>query len=75
MNMIGRSARGDERKALTARNAAQVGIEFGGAGERDELAAPFGAEDAMNEIARVRVGHEHRPYRTPSLQSWLLTPR
>jgi hypothetical protein len=74
MKVIRRSSRSDEREALTARNAAQVGIEFGGAGGRDKRATLFGAEDAMNQIARIRVGHEHRPYRTPILQQWLLTP-
>jgi len=58
MNVIGRSTRGDEREALAARNAAQVGVEFGGAGSRDQRAALFGAEDAMDEITYIRVGHE-----------------
>src|ERR1035438_5719855 len=58
MNVIGRSTRGDEREALAARNGTQVGMKLGGAGGRDERAAIFGAEDTMNEIARVRVGHD-----------------
>ena len=57
MNVIGRSTRGDEREALAARNGTQVGMKLGGAGGRDERAAIFGAEDTMNEIARVRVRH------------------
>src|ERR1039457_6698461 len=44
MNVIGRSTGGDQREALAARNAAQVGIEFGGACGRDQRAALFGAE-------------------------------
>ena len=49
MNMIGRSARGDEREALAARNAAQVGVEFGAASGRDERATLFGAEDTIGK--------------------------
>jgi len=62
MNMIGGSARGHKRETLAARNAAQVGIEFGGAGGWYQRAALFGAKDTMNEIARVRMRHG-----TPSL--------
>jgi hypothetical protein len=36
MNVIGRSTRSDQREALAARNAAQVGIEFSGAGGGDQ---------------------------------------
>jgi hypothetical protein len=67
MNVIGHSTRGDEREALAARNAAQLGIEFGGAGGGNQRAALFGAENTMNEIARVRMTMVHRPYRTPGL--------
>ena len=63
MNVIGRSARSDECEAFAPRNAAQVGKKFGRAGGRYERAAIFGAEDTMNEIARVRVRHG-----TPSLR-------
>src|SRR5580658_7381349 len=57
MNVIGCPARGDERETLATRNPAQVGMEFGGAGSRNERATLFGAEDTMNEIARVRMRH------------------
>jgi len=63
MNVIRRSARGYERKPLAMRNSAQVGMKFGRAYGRDERTAILGAEDAMNEIARVRVRHG-----TPSLR-------
>ena len=63
MNVIGRSAGGDERETLAACNAAEVGIEFGGAVGWYQRAALFRAEDTMNDIARIRVRH-----RTPSLR-------
>src|ERR1035438_5813840 len=63
MNMIGGSARGHKRETLAARNAAQVGIEFGGTGGWYQRTTLFGAEDTMNEIARVRMRHG-----TPSLR-------
>jgi hypothetical protein len=63
MNVIGRSTRSDKRETLAVCNAAQVGIEFGSAGGWDQRTALLGAEDAMNEIARVRMRHD-----APSLQ-------
>jgi len=56
--VIGCSARSDEREALTARNAAQVGIEFDRAVSRNQRTPLFGAEDAMDKIARVCMGHD-----------------
>ena len=60
MNMIGRPARCDQRKALAARNAAQVSIELDGTGGGDERAALFGAEDTMNEIGDQLRERENR---------------
>jgi hypothetical protein len=57
MNVIRCSACGDEREALAASDAAQVGIKLGCSGCGNERAAIFGAENTMNEIARVRVRH------------------
>lgn len=63
MDVVRRSACRDERETLATRNAAQVSVELGCAGGGNQGAAILGAEDAMNEIARVRVGHG-----TPSLR-------
>jgi len=63
MNMVGCSTRGDERETFSARDGRKIDIELGGAGGGDEGAALFGAEDTVDEIARVRVSH-----RAPSLR-------
>ena len=57
MNVICGSASGDKRKSLAAGNATQVGVEFGGTCSGNDGEAIFCAEDAMHEIARVRMRH------------------
>jgi hypothetical protein len=58
MNVVRRSARGDEREALAACNATQIGKKFGYAGGGNHGAAFPGAENAMNKIACIRVCHD-----------------
>ena len=75
MNMIRRSARGDEREALAAGNAAQVGIEFGCTGGGNEGAAIFRAENTMDEIARIRMRHLAPSLRDSHSTAAISTPR
>ena len=57
MNMVGRPAGSHEREAFASRNAANVCVEVRFAVRRNQRLALFGAEDAVNEIARVCVSH------------------
>jgi hypothetical protein len=52
MNVIRRSTRGHKRETLAARNAAQVGMEFGGAGGWYQRTTLFGAEDTWRAGGR-----------------------
>jgi len=63
MDVIRRSAGGDQREALAMGYAAQVGIKLGRTDCGNERAPIFRAENTMNEIARVCMRHL-----TPSLR-------
>ena len=55
--MIRCSACGNQGEALVARDSAKIGVEIGHSLFVDEGFAFFRAENAVNEIGCVRVGH------------------
>ena len=57
VNVVGRPAGGHESEAFASRNAANVCVEVRFAVRRNQRLALFGAEDAVNEIARIRMSH------------------
>ena len=75
MNVIRRSAGGQERRALAAGNAAEVGKEFGLACFGNQRAAIFRAENTMNKIACIRMRHLAPSLRDSHSTTAIYTPR
>ena len=57
MNVVCHSTGGDQGETLAPRDAAEIGEKIGHAVGGNEWPALFCAEDAVDEIAGIRVGH------------------
>lgn len=61
MNVVRHAAGGDQRESLAFGDAVKIVMKICDTTGGDERTPFLGAENTMDEVARIRVCHLHRP--------------